>query len=143
MILNYNSYLYLLINIPFIYSLEGYFTTTIYKGLTCGNLNNKESYVYKQTGIKFGSCEIGYDAYGIPISSGIYNLNCDNVIGNYFQGTYTLYADLNCQSKPVSTTTWNKYSVCSTNGEYTTNYTCVTGTKKPPYESLSKGDLTA
>lgn len=134
---------YFFLYFSFILCDEGYYTITTYKGVTCGNLNNKESYVYQQSGNKFGSCEIGYDAYGVAISSGKFTLNCNNVVNNYFQGTYTLYADLNCQSKPVTTTTWNKFALCSTNGEYTTNYTCVTNTKKPPYESLSKGDITA
>ena len=124
-------------------STTGYYTSTIYKGVTCGNLKGKESYVYQQTGTSFGSCEVGYDAYGVPISSGIYTLDCSKLSGGNFQGTFTLYADLECKSKPVSTSTWTKAGKCSTSGEYTTNYTCVTGTNNPPYNSLSKGDLTA
>lgn len=139
----FNLILLFNLNILIVFSLEGYYTSTTYKGVTCGNLKNKENYVYKQTGSKFGSCEVGYDSYGVAVSSAMYSLDCNSVSNGRFQGTYTLYADLECKSKPVSTTTYAPTASCFTSGEYTTNFTCVTGTKNPPYDSLSKGDITA
>jgi hypothetical protein len=123
------------------YSLEGYWASTTYQGVTCGNLANNEQFVQSQSGYRFGVCEIGYDSYGVAVSSAMYQLDCSTVSGGKFQGTYTLYADLECKSVPTYSTTWTRSATCVTSGTYTTSYTCVSGTSKPPYKSLSKGHV--
>jgi hypothetical protein len=122
-------------------SLEGYWSSTVYNGVTCGYLAGNEEFIQSQSGYRFGVCEVGYDAYGVAVSSAMYTLDCNTVSSGSFQGTYTLYADLECLSKPISTSTWTKSATCSTSGSYTTSYSCVSGTSKPPYKSLSKGHI--
>jgi hypothetical protein len=122
-------------------AIEGYWATTIYEGVTCGNLAKNEQYVTYQSGVHFGVCEVGYDAYGVAVSSAMYTLDCSYLdINGQYQGTYTLYADLECQSKPVTTTTWTKSGTCFTSGTQTTSYTCTYGSQRP-YKTLSKGTV--
>lgn len=117
---------------------EGYWTQTVYQGITCGNLANNEQYVTTQSGTHFGVCQVGYDAYGVPVSSVMYTLDCSSISNNDYQGTKIVYADLECKSKPISTTSWTPSASCSTSDVLTTSYSCVYGSAKP-YKSLSKG----
>lgn len=121
-------------------SQEGYWSSTVYNGITCGNTNGNEDFVITQTGIHFGKCILGYDSYGVAVSSAIYTLDCSGLNGNgNYQGTYTLYGDLECLSKPISTSTYTQAGTCFTNNGLTTSYTCVTDTTKLPYSDLPGG----
>jgi hypothetical protein len=116
----------------------GYYTSTVYYGVTCGNTDGHSDFAVSQTGYSFGDCIVGNDANGIPVSSAIYSSNCVIANGEY-QATYTLYSDLNCQSQPVEVSSYNQDAVCFENGDYTTTFTCSTEESKPPYNSLSGG----
>lgn len=116
----------------------GYYASTVYYGVTCGNTLGHEDMAIQQTGYSFGDCVVGYDADGIPVSSAIYSSECLIVDGEY-QATYTLYSDLNCLSQPVEVSSYNMDAECFTSGDYTVSYSCSLDASKPPYNSLSGG----